>query len=49
MAVNNRSGLGGSLDLLQQMNFGQVTEGGGLNRPEPRYFNPGFGNCFRNY
>jgi hypothetical protein len=38
MTIGDGSGLRRSLDLLQQVNFGQVAEGGGLHRPEPLYF-----------
>jgi len=49
MTVNDRSGLRSTLDLLQQMDLRQIAEGGRLNRSELLYFNPRFGDCFRNY
>ena len=49
MAALDRARLRRSLDLLQHVDLGQVAEGGRLHRSEPLYFNPRFGNCFRNY
>jgi hypothetical protein len=40
MAVGDGAGLCGSLDLLQEVDFGQIAEGGGLHWPKPLYFNP---------
>ncbi len=49
MTIGDRAGLGGPLDLLQQVNLGEIAEGGGLYGPESLNFNPGFCDCFRYY